>query len=308
MNTASAAVLLALLLALHTHAAPSTTNQQAKLSLGAARIEREVVYGQAGGVALPMDLYFPDHVSEPAMPVVLYVHGGGWVMGDKSMVLAMAGPAELVRRGYVVAAINYRLGSEHLFPAMIEDVKCAVRFLRAHAKVFSLDPERIGVMGDSAGGQLVSLLGLTGDSAEFDGSGGWSHFSARVQAVADLYGPTDFNAPSASKSFMSRRILKAAFGTNAKDAPILKQASPINHVTTNAPPFLIVHGDHDTMVQLKQSENLNAALQAAGSSSTLLVVTNYSHGFTPWRLKASPDPEALAKVIADFFDRTLRRR
>lgn len=272
---------------------------------GAARIERDVVYGQVGEVALKLDLYFPRPAPGTNFPVVMYVHGGGWVMGDKSMVKDMPGFEELLRRGYVVAAINYRLGSQYKFPAMIEDAKCGVRFLRAHARVFGLDPDRLGVIGDSAGGQLVSLLGLTGSSAGFDGTGGWSHCSARVQAVVDLYGPTDFTAASASSSMMSRRILKAAFGTNAKDAPILKQASPINHVSTNAPPFLIVHGDHDKMVQPKQSEELNAKLKACGASSTLLMVTNYSHGFTPWRLKRNPDHAALSTMVADFFDRNL---
>lgn len=271
------------------------------------RIERNIIYGQAGETALPMDLYFPGRIRSNSIPVVMYVHGGGWVMGDKDMIQRMAWLEELRRRGYAVAAIDYRLGSDHKFPAMIEDAKCAVRFLRAHARVFGLAADRIGVIGDSAGGQLASLLGLTGTSGEFDGTGGWNRFSARVQAVVDLYGPTDFTASTASKSLMGRRILKAAFGTSDQDAPILKQASPIHHVSSNSPPFLIVHGDHDKMVQIKQSENLNAALLAAGVSSTLVVVTNYSHGFTPWRLKASPDPATLAKIIADFFDRTLRQ-
>lgn len=309
MKTAIATGLISVLLAWESCATPEAQTKPRKHPeqiLGAARIERDVVYGQAGEVALKMDLYFPGPAWSNSLPVVMYVHGGGWVMGDKDMVKLMPWPAELLQRGYVVATINYRLGSEYKFPAMIEDAKCAVRFLRAHARVFDLGPDRIGVIGDSAGGQLVSLLGLTGASTQFDGSGGWNHFSSGVQAVVDLYGPTDFTAPSASTSFMSRRILKAAFGTSAKDAPILRQASPMNYVTTNAPPFLVVHGDHDTMVQLKQSENLNEALQAAGGSSTLLVVTNYSHGFTPWRLTASPGPAALAKIVADFFDRTLR--
>lgn len=282
------------------------SKQDADQNPGPPRVEHDVVYGQAGEVALQMDLYFPSNTPATNVPVVMYVHGGGWVMGGKDMVKLMPWPEELLRRGYVVASINYRLGSKYKFPAMIEDAKCAVRFLRAHARVFGLDADHIGVIGDSAGGQLVSLLGLTGDSSEFDGTGGWSHFSAQVQAVVDMYGPSDFTDASASKSLMGRRILKAAFGTTSQDAPILKQASPMSHVTSNAPPFLILHGDHDKMVQLRQSENLNDALQAAGVTSSLLVITNYSHGFTPWRMKASPDPAALAKIVADFFDQHLR--
>jgi len=127
------------------------TPKEPKPSAIAAKVQRNVIYGRAGDDELKMDFYFPAGDGGRAYPVVMYVHGGGWRMGSKSMVSIIPGPSELLRRGYLVVAINYRLAPEYKFPAMLEDAKCAVRFLRAHAENFKLDPRRIGVMGDSAG-------------------------------------------------------------------------------------------------------------------------------------------------------------
>ncbi|HEY5040604.1 MAG TPA: alpha/beta hydrolase [Verrucomicrobiae bacterium] len=272
----------------------------------AAKVQRDVVYGRAGGVKLKLDLYFPACDTNQARPVVMYVHGGGWQMGSKAMVAVIPGASELLRHGYVVASINYRLAPTYKFPAMIEDAKCAVRFLRAHAKDFNLDPGRIGVMGDSAGGHLAALLALTDSRAGFDGQGGWSNESSRVQAVADLYGPNDLAVGATNLNETAISLMKTAFGaTNASD-PILARASPVTYVTSNAPPFLILHGDHDGLVPLAQSEELYEKLNAAGASATLVVITNFSHGFTPPGLKSSPGFVELSKIIADFFDKNLR--
>jgi acetyl esterase/lipase len=272
----------------------------------AARVQADVVYSHAGGQDLKLDLYFPTNAAGARLPVVMYVHGGGWRMGGKEMLGLMPGPAELLRRNYLVASIDYRLAPDHKFPAMLEDAKCAVRFLRAHAQEFNLDPNRIGVMGDSAGGHLVTLLGLTGASAGFEGDG-WTNESSRVQAVVDLYGPSDLmNGPTNGvPSGTTIKLLKAAFGaTNAED-PVLKRGSPVTYVTSHAPPFLIVHGDHDKLVSIKQSMELNERLKAAGADSTFVVITNFAHGYTPFWLKSSPDTTELSRRIADFFDKHL---
>lgn len=271
----------------------------------AANVERDVVFGQAGEVVLKLDIFSPTNEGQ-AFPVVMYVHGGGWKMGSKSMLSMIQGPAELLRRGFAVVAINYRLGPDHKFPAMLEDAKCAVRFLRSHAKEFNLDPDHIGAMGDSAGGHLAALLGLTDSRAGFDGTGGWSNVPSRVQAVVDFYGPTDFSAHTKPAGKFERLLLRDGFGATGPDDPILQRASPITYVSTNAPPFLILHGDHDSLVSIQQSQELHAKLKAAGTSSTFVVITNFSHGFTPLGLKASPTFEELAKLVADFFDQNLR--
>jgi acetyl esterase/lipase len=271
-----------------------------------AEVHRNVIYGHAADVELKMDLYIPTNVTSKVLPVVMYVHGGGWQIGSKSMLASIPGSAELLRRGYLVAAINYRLAPKYKFPAMLEDAKCAVRFLRAHAKEYKLDPNHIGVIGDSAGGHLVALLGLTDASAGFEGQGGWSGQSSRVQAVVDFYGPTDFTTMWATNSKISIALIQDAFGAKAAGDPILKRASPVTYVSSHAPPFLILHGDHDGLVELKQSVELHEKLKAAGVSSTFVVITNFSHGFTPWGLKSSPNKAELSKMVADFFDRNLQ--
>jgi acetyl esterase/lipase len=272
----------------------------------AARVERNVVYGEADGVKLAMDIYLPRGTNGVAHPVLMYVHGGGWRMGDKEMLDLMAGPMELLRRGYVVASIDYRLAPDYKFPAMLEDAKCAVRFLRAHAQEFSLDAAHIGVMGDSAGGHLVALLGLTDARAGFEGAG-WTNVSSRVQAVVDLYGPSDFTLGPTNLNTMAGRMFADAFGpTNAADS-IIWRASPAAYISSNAPPFLIFHGSKDGLVNIKQSELLYERLRAAGAEAEFVVITNYAHGRAAFDFGAvHPDAVEREKIIADFCDRHLR--
>ena len=269
----------------------------------AVKVQSDIIYSRAGGEELKLDVFFPTNAVGRSLPVVLYVHGGGWQTGTKSMLSIMPGPSELLRRGFLVVAINYRLAPQHKFPAMIEDAKCAVRFLRAHAKDFSLDPTRIGVMGDSSGGHLVALLGLTYPSAGFEGEG-WTDQSSRVQAVVDLYGPTDF--ANGNSNFITLKLIQDAFGATNTTDPILKSANPVTYVSSRAPPFLILHGDHDNLVDLQQSAELDTRLKAAGADSTFIVVTNLAHGYVPLGLKSRPNNAELSSLIADFFDRNLR--
>src|SRR5437868_5760131 len=159
----------------------------------AERVERDVTYGRVGDVELKMDIYHPKGAGEKPLPVVMYVHGGGWRSGDKAGGAGMMAIPELLKRGYLVTSINYRLAPEYKFPAQIDDAKCAVRFLRAHAKKYNLDPERIGIWGGSAGGHMVALMGTADASAGFDKSGGWTNESSRVQAVVDMFGPADLS-------------------------------------------------------------------------------------------------------------------
>lgn len=269
----------------------------------AAKVQSDVIYSRVSGEELEMDVFFPTNAAGGRLPVVLYVHGGGWQTGTKSMVSLMPGTSELLRRGYLVAAMNYRLAPKYKFPAMIEDAKCAVRFLRAHAEDFSLDPARMGAMGDSSGGHLVALLGLTDAGAGFEGEG-WTGQSSRVQAVADLYGPTHF--ASGNSNFITLKLIRDAFGATNTTDPILHSANPVTYVSRRAPPFLILHGDHDNLVDLNQSAELDSRLKAAGADSTFVVITNLAHGYVPFGLKSSPNNAELSSLIADFFDRNLR--
>jgi len=270
----------------------------------AAQIERDVVYGRAGGVELKLDVYHPKQPAAGARPAAVYVHGGGWQGGDKGGGAGMLAVNELLGRGYLVASINYRLAPAFPFPAQIEDAKCAIRYLRAHARQYQLDPERIGAWGGSAGGHLAALLGTADAGAGFDTSGGWTNQSSRVQAVVDLFGPADL---AAGVGLGNSRVGRAVFGAQSADDPVLKKASPVSYVTKDDPPFLILHGDQDRVVPLAQSERLAAALRQAGVSVSLVVVTNAGHGFAPAGGPPRPSRSELARMIGDFFDQHLRR-
>jgi acetyl esterase/lipase len=197
---------------------------------------RNITYCTANGVALKMDLYFPKASNTDPTPTVVFVHGGGWKQGDKSMppgTWRRSVVEELTARGYLVAAPNYRLAPGYLWPAQIEDVKCAIRYLRANASTYHLDPNRIGAWGRSAGGHLVALLGLTDASAGLEGHGGYAEQSSRVQAVVDMFGPTDLTA-FASANARASKLVEPVFGRAPER---LTRASPINYVSKDDPPF-----------------------------------------------------------------------
>lgn len=218
--------------------------------------EWDVTYGNVSGVALKMDIYYPEAADE-AVPAIISVHGGAWIYGDKSGGTEVTVIPELVARGYLVAAVNYRLSPEHEFPAHIEDVKCAVRHLRANAAEYGIDSSRIGAFGHSAGGHLVALLGTSDPSSGLEGSCGYSDQSSRVQAVADLSGPADLAILLSDVDFVLyiEQIFdtkaEEVFGTRDPNSEIISKASPITHVTNDDPPFLIVHGDEDVLVPPK---------------------------------------------------------
>jgi len=268
---------------------------------------RDVTYGVADGVDLKMNLYLPPQAKSEMVPVVLCVHGGAWRTGSK-MGLNSPVLASLIERGYAIASIDYRLAPEFRFPAQIEDCKCAVRFLRANAKVLRIDPNRIGALGESAGGHLVALLGLTGDN-DFNGNGGWEKESSRVQAVVDLFGPSDLVTSNWDFKDHSEYIwtAKNVFGAKQENDPALKRASPVNYISKNAPPFFILHGNVDNVVPMNQSLELYEKLKAAGDSATLLIVTNFGHGGVPLGLRPEPSEKEFIETIADFFDRNLKK-
>jgi acetyl esterase/lipase len=272
--------------------------------LGAGRVARNLTYCTGDGQPLTMDLYFPRQAAAIPMPTVVFVHGGGWEIGDKDTPDEIA--PEMIGRGYAVAAINYRLAPQYRWPAQIEDVKCAIRYLRAEASIYHLDPDRIGVWGSSAGGHLAALLGLTDSRAGFDGQGGYADQSSRVQAVVDLYGPTDLPALAQTGSDRMLETMQWVFGDGGKmPAALLRQASPVTYVSSAAPSFLILQGDKDTIVPASQSAELYRRLQAAGVPATLVVVRNGDHGFVPAGGPVSPAQAERTRLIGDFFDRYL---
>lgn len=269
-----------------------------------------VGYCRPDGVPLAMDLYLPPaaRAGKPA-PVALYVHGGG-ILGDRKMYgvgLSLANHAgalftplqqRLNARGFVVAAIDYRLPPAAPWPAQLEDAKCAVRFLRARAADLGIDPGRIGVWGSSGGGQLASLLGLTGPGDGFD-RGQYPEHSSAVQAVVDMFGPADFTDFDDSAPF-GRFIAQLWFGNSTA---LRRSASPITYAAPGAPPFLILQGTEDPLVRPRQSIGLAQRLQAAGVPAALIEVQGAEHSLTTPGQRPSPDE--LTAVIVDFFAATL---
>jgi acetyl esterase/lipase len=263
----------------------------------ALELTRDVTYGTRGGRTLKMHLLRTRKPAEGPMPVLVWIHGGGWQGGNKDSGLPLLAP--FADTGYFCASIEYRLSSEATFPAQIEDCKCAIRFLRSKAKDYQIDPERIGVWGSSAGGHLVALLGTSAHVRELEGSGGSSGFSSKVQAVCDFCGPTNLILLASKSKGANNPVSKLLGGPPADNKARADLANPITHVTKDAPPFLIVHGDMDTLVPMHQSELLRDALKKAGVPVTLYVAKGQGHGLG--------GPE-IRKTVVEFFDRQLKAR
>ena len=252
-----------------------------------------VPYCAPDGNPQTMDVYFPD--SGELWPVLVYVHGGAWMHGDK----AEAGMfARLMNaQGYLVVSVNYRLYPPAQFPAMIQDVKCAIRSLRANAAQYNLDPNRIGAVGVSAGGHLVALLGTTDQSAGWD-VGEYLDQSSRVQAVIAMAGVMDLsrNFPNADIEAMKR----VGFGEYN-----VVEASPISHITPDTAPFLLIHGDRDEIVLVEQSQLMYERIIQENVPAQLVVVQNARHSFTaPGGTR--PTVGEINQIILDFLTQHLK--
>lgn len=266
---------------------------------------RDLAYAKAGDKELLLDVYVPEDAKAQRLPLVIWIHGGAWRAGNKNHCPALP----LTKRGYVAASISYRLSQEAIFPAQIEDCKAAIRWLRANAAKYSIDPSRIGVWGSSAGGHLVALLGTSGDVKELEKQHAHRDQSSRVQAVCDFYGPTDFlkmdedalpnsklvhDDPKSPESM----LVGAPIQENPNKAAL---ANPVTYVTKDDPPFLIVHGNKDPLVPWQQSKYLFDAMKKTGLTDVKFrVIDGAGHGFRK-------NPEVY-EMVDRFFDRVLLKR
>jgi len=270
----------------------------------AGRQEQDVVYASVDGTDLRLDLYLPAE-SDALPPAAVYLHGGGWAMGDKAD-RAEARARVLVELGLAVASVNYRLSSQATFPAQLHDAKGAVRWMRANGARLGIATEAIGAIGPSAGGHLAALLGLTAGNVDLEGDiGGNLDRSSAIQAVVDLYGPADLLAVG------SRSPLEAALMPQSLEARLLgldavaddpeaaRRASPRFHVHAGAPPFLIAHGDRDHVVALSESQTLHECLVGYGVESSLLVIGGAGHDDPRF------DDRSTLEIIAGFLRRHL---
>jgi acetyl esterase/lipase len=255
------------------------------------------VYTRPGGSPQRLDLYLPEGVGHP-LPVILWLHGGGWRFGDRKM-----GPnlsRYFAERGFAMVSIDYRLSGEATFPAQIHDVKTAIRWVRAAANRYGLDGEHIGLWGSSSGGHLAALAATTGSGVLEGEDKEYADQSSDVQAVIDGYGPIDFlrmdeqrdpniqppddpesarlppNKLSADADSLESLFLGAPIQTVPER---VRQASPLTYVQAGAPPFLILHGLNDTAVPSQQSILLYEALAAADNDVTLCLIAGLGHGF-----------------------------
>lgn len=270
--------------------------------LPGGKVERDLVYATVNGQPLTLDIHRPEGGGAAGpLPLIVWIHGGGFRSGSKEQ----CHPAlMLLSRGYAVASINYRLSGEAIFPAQIEDCKAAVRWLRSNAGKYGLDPDQFGVWGASAGGLLAALVGTTGNSTEFS-RGDNLEASSRVKAVCVYYGPTDLvkmAAPTGARNRARADSPESLLlgGPVLEKKELAARANPINYLTTDTPPFLIVHGTKDAMVSPDQSQMLYDALTKGGIPAQLYWVENAKHG----------GPEFLSPTVIDqvgaFFAKHLK--
>ncbi|HLL81561.1 MAG TPA: alpha/beta hydrolase [Longimicrobium sp.] len=249
------------------------------------RTARDVTYAVMDGQPQRMDVAWP--AGEGPYPLVVLIHGGGWSGGDKSAYH----PAMrlLAGQGYAAASINYRLASapRNVFPAAVEDVRCAVRHLRSNAGAYRIDPARIGALGHSAGAHLAGMLGTAAEVQGLDGACPTRGVSAGVSAVVALAGPQDIRTAGAldpSQRGMVENFLGAPPEAVMERALL---ASPAVHVKSGTPPFLLVHGTSDGVVPLRQSRSMRDTLRAAGVPVTLIELPGIGHSIDEFGTSAS---------------------
>lgn len=267
-------------------------------------VRRDIAYTDTDHERQKLDLYLPTaRRSDAPLPVIAFIHGGAWRGGEKRgggrWVHPHVGSGE-----YAGVSIGYRLSQHAKWPAQIHDCKAAIRWIRAHANEYNLDPDKIGVIGTSAGGHLVAMLGTSGGVDDLEGDlGSNPDASSKVTCVVDYFGPSDFLTIS---DYPSRLDHAAADSPEAlllggaieEKQVAARNASPVTYVSPDDPPFLIIHGTDDVVVPYNQSERLRDALRRAGVEVALISVEGGGHG--------GFQTDELDERVGNFFDKHLR--
>ncbi|MEM7395249.1 MAG: alpha/beta hydrolase, partial [Verrucomicrobiota bacterium] len=266
------------------------------------RAVRNLSYAAPDGEPRKLDLFLPENAADDALPLIVQLHGGGWWGGHRSHGVQRI--MNMVATGkYAGAAVGYRLSVEAIWPAQIQDCKTAIRWLKAHADQYGLDPERIGVFGRSAGGHLAAMLGVSAGVETFEGDGSiHPEQSSRVACVVSHCGPSDLltlnvysnrvepETPESQEAYL--------LGGMVKDRRALaRNASPRYHVTPDDAPILLVHGTHDKGVPYRQAKAFNHVLKQVGVDASLVTILNEGH-----RFNRHPEMEAL---VLHFFENHL---
>ncbi|MER3416598.1 MAG: alpha/beta hydrolase [Gemmataceae bacterium] len=271
------------------------------------QLHEDVVFGKGGQEQLKLDIAVPTGGKGP-YPAIVLVHGGGWKFGSyKDFSRKGIEAVQLVaRRGYVAVSPQYRLAPKYRFPSQVHDVKCAVRWLRAHAARYQVDPQRIGAVGFSAGGHLVCMLGVTTPEDGLEGEGDLTveakQQSSAVQAVVSFFGPTDLTTGDWEKN-VEPLLLDFLGGPLQEKREQYVKASPLTYVRRGRtyPPFLFFHGTADKIVHYDQSVKMHKALGDLGVRSQLVTMEGDGHGWTGEKLAKT------VETMLKFFDDTLRQ-
>ena len=272
----------------------------------------DVIYGRKFGVALTMDVFKP---AEPNGKGLIFVVSGGWFSAHEAISPAMMEP--FLKRGYTVFAVVHGSQPKFSIPEILGDMNRAVRYIRHHAKEYGVDPEKLGIMGASAGGHLSLMQGMAGAAGDPNAKDEVERESSRVAAVACFFPPTDFlNYGKEGEISLGRGVLKnfrppfdfeevdpetkrfVEITDEEKIQEIGKQISPVTHASADDPPTLIIHGDADELVPIQQAELVLAALEREGVPTKLVTKPGAGHGWAEW-LKD-------LETLADWFDEHLK--
>jgi len=262
-----------------------------KIQQGRVSIKEGIVIGEGDGRSLEADVFLPP-LEEKNRPAVLFIHGGGWIEGDRSQLRGYG--ILLARLGFVCMCNSYRLSNESIWPAQIQDVNCAIRYLRANATDLGLDPDRIGVSGNSAGGHLSLMAAATSYDQIFEGEGGSNEVSSEIKAVCAIYPPTTIRQLEMLNPLENAFLM--LMGKEAKKEDYDK-ASPLNYVTEDYPPCMLIHGSTDSVVRLKDSTKFYEKLIEFNRPASLHIFSEEEHAF-------DGEPEygrAIADLQALFF-------
>ena len=255
---------------------------------------KDIEYGRVGARSLQLDLFTPTNLTH-SVPGLIFIHGGGWKGGKRQDYRVYT--THFAKLGYVVATISYRLVPEAPYPACVQDAKNAVRWMRANAAQWHVDPDRIVVIGGSAGGHLSMMVGFSADVPELEGTGGYPGVPSKVSAVVNFYGPADLTTPFATNSGLVKALLGGK--TYAEAPELYRQASPLSHLKKGAPPTLTFHGTIDEIVPIDQADSLDARMKSLQLEHEYERLEGWPH-----TMDASVPVNAYAKArIEDFLAR-----
>ena len=260
-------------------------------SLCAASDFKDVEYAKPGGVSLTLDAHIPDGAGP--FPTAILVHGGGWVGGDKQQYITYIFKP-LADAGFAWFSINYRLAPQSKFPDDADDVEAAVRYVRANAGKYKVDTKRIALIGESAGGHLVSYVGAR------------NRPDSSVNAVVSMYGVHDFVAAAVEWKPIPHELMDL-FGIKTVDAdtvPVLIKASPVEYISADMPPFLLMHGSKDEDVPYQQSVEMCDKMKQAGARCDLITIKGAPHGMDHW--ETHPDFLWYKKALVEWLQKTLK--